>query len=283
MREVGTSLPSGATLIATAPSDPGVIRNGGRLGARWAPAAALTALKRFTIPPGHVSAFHVGESANPLLESSDFEAGQAHEEKRLRQWLTQAGKVLHLGGGHDHVLPLLRAWDGPVAVLNLDAHCDTRTDVLPHSGNPFRLRAKEAGTAFSLHQLGIHPFANGASTLSSLGSSPTRTLWREECDDPAHVAAFLAGFHALPAGTRLLFSLDCDALAASELGAVSAPNPHGLSVGFVLELIRWYRQYCEGRGQAPCYGVYEFNPLYDSVSGHSARVVATLMHEMLKD
>ena len=56
--------------------------------------------------------------------------------------------LIHLGGGHDHIYPLLRALSAQndrITVINIDAHLDTRTDDLPHSGTPFRQFARERG------------------------------------------------------------------------------------------------------------------------------------------
>lgn len=107
-------------------------------------------------------------------------------------------------------------------------------------------------------------------------------LWRRQCDDPAHVAAFLQRLEvSLPPNARVVFSLDCDALMASDVEAVSAPNHDGLSLAFVRQLGFFYRDLCQRRGQAPLWGIYEYNPLYDTVSGRGARAIAGLMYDMI--
>lgn len=211
-------------------------------------------------------------------------AGQVAEAVALRSHWKNFQRLIHIGGGHDHILPLLRVagTQHPLVVINIDAHCDTRAEAEPHSGNPFRLFAQESAHGFQLHQIGIHPFANSQSTLSELPKGDMTLLLREDCEDRSHVMAYLARVLAsVPDEARLVFSLDCDALALSEVGAVSAPNHRGLSAEFVHALVGWYENWCSEQGQRPYYGVYEFNPLYDSVSGHSARVMAGLLYSML--
>jgi formiminoglutamase len=49
--------------------------------------------------------------------------------------------IIHLGGGHDHVYPLLKAIETKykkIIILNIDPHCDTRESEHNHSGTPFR-------------------------------------------------------------------------------------------------------------------------------------------------
>lgn len=262
----------------------GVIRNGGRLGARWAPPALLAMLAKLSLP-AHATSVLRTEVTSQTEESEDFVESQKLEEERLTQTLSSFKKILHIGGGHDHILPLLRSLgrEHPIVVINIDAHCDTRIETEPHSGNPFRLYDAHAPTPLQLYQIGIHPFANSRTTLSDLPRGNMSILYRQDCDDTPLVMAYLAQLQSqIPDNARVVFSLDCDALAASEVGAVSAPNHHGLSLSFVIELIQWYRTWCQDHQQREYYGVYEFNPLYDTVSASSARAIAGLLFEMMK-
>lgn len=271
-------------LFALAASDVGVSRNGGRIGSRWAPQALLATVQKLALPTQPLSIAWT-EVSTQQDEEQDFLTGQRHEEERLAQSIPSCQRFLHLGGGHDHILPLLRTLGAkrPLVVLNIDAHCDTRKEQQPHSGNPFRLFAQEAKHPFQLFQVGIHPFANSLSTLEPLPNGEMHILWREDCDDPAHLANFLARLQGcIPPEAALVFSLDCDALKASDVGAVSAPNHHGLELGVVHQLVRWYAQWCQEQGQRHYYGVYEFNPLYDHVSAASARAIAGIVYQMLR-
>ena len=281
LQESLSALTGKGTIIALAPSDHGVLRNGGRAGARWAPQALLTAWKKLAAPASDTR-FSYHSVTHQQKEEQGFEAMLEQQAQTLRS-LLGAGPLVHLGGGHDHILPLLQALDDrPVCVLNIDAHLDTRMDPEPHSGNPFRQFAVTAKFPLQLHQVGIHPYANALSTQTELSRGEMPILWRRQCDDPAHVAAFLQRLEmSLPHNARVVFSLDCDALMASDVEAVSAPNHDGLSLHFVRQLAFFYRDLCQRRGQAPIWGIYEYNPLYDTVSGRGARAIAGLMYDMV--
>jgi len=276
--EHGTATQDDVSLLL-APSDHGVQRNGGRAGARWAPATILNVLKKLAAP----------ENAPKLClnvvtlfqkETVAYEKMLEQEAQLIRSALN-ARAVVHIGGGHDHVLPLMQALTpNPIAVLNIDAHLDTRIDREIHSGNPFR-QFSEIGD-LQLHQIGIHPFANSTSTQTALTKGEMHILWRNQCDEEALVQAFLMRFESqLQSNTKIVFSLDCDALMASDVEAVSDPNHNGLTLEFVRKLAKHYRDLCERRSQTPIWGIYEFNPLYDSVSSKSARAVAGLIYDML--
>ncbi len=273
-------------VFLSSPCDRGVQLNGGRLGARWAPPVLLNSFKRLARPAGpesqqrlHHQSFSVREPTGPL---EDLQQAQS-------AWLERfvgRSPVLHLGGGHDHVLPLLQALGpAPVCVLNVDAHLDTRTDDWAHSGNPFRRFAQSKGAAFRLYQFGIHPFANTASTQSTLPRGARMdVISRDDCESSALVRQRLLQLEAqLREGEFVVFSLDCDALSAGEVRAVSAPNHRGLTVEFVRQLVSFYLDLTRRRGQKPVFGIYEFNPLYDDSAGSGARVIAGLMYQMVFD
>ena len=256
-------------------------RNGGRSGARWAPQALLATLGKMAAPDARQ--LYCQEVTHAKTEAQDYLLAAQAQTQKLRALLAHGTRLLHIGGGHDHVLPLLLSLDdGPVCVLNVDAHLDTRVDPESHSGNPFRQFDRLGQHPWQLHQIGIHPFANSLSTQAPLQRGTQHILWRRQCDDPAWVRGFLQRLeNDLVPGSRVVFSLDCDALAGADVEAVSAPNHDGLSLAFVRQLMAWYRNLCQRRGLSELWGVYEFNPLYDSTSSRSARAVAGLLYGML--
>lgn len=278
----GTERPS--VLLACAPCDRGVQLNGGRLGARWAPKALLAALQKLAIPPQMDDlVMRVETSPAAVTEAATLEEAQCAEASWLAN-LRQSTPLLHLGGGHDHVLPLLQALgDVPVCVLNVDAHLDTRVDDWAHSGNPFRRFATHKGASFQLLQIGVHPFANTRSTMTPLPNDARMDIVsRDQCEDLAWLQAQLQSLEArLESNAVVVFSLDCDALSGADVRAVSAPNHRGLSIEYVRRLVSAYRDLCHRRGQPPVFGIYEFNPLFDDCSAAGARVIAGLMYQMI--
>ena len=53
-------------------------------------------------------------------------------------------------------------------IINVDAHLDTRQDLEPHSGTPFRQFDNEAKSIFELHQFGIQEEANHLTNYAPL-------------------------------------------------------------------------------------------------------------------
>ncbi len=266
--------------LALAPADGGVAANGGRIGARWAPASLLAVLRRMALDD-RTPALSWATVTSQIEEAKGSAQACQDQITRLRAGL-RGRALVHLGGGHDHVFPLLAAVgaDRPVVVINVDAHCDTRTDASPHSGNPFRRFDQEAKFPLRLHQIGVHPFANSVSTLSKLPRGEMRLHWRDDCRDAEHTRAFLMRVESeAPPEAIVVFSLDCDALA--NIAAVSAPNHDGLPLEQVHALVDWYHGLCRRRGQSPVWGVYEYNPLYDGIGCEDGRVIAGLIHRMI--
>ena len=137
---------NGDVLFLKSASDIGVCRNGGRRGCGFGPKALLAALYKCTLPADHISSIpklqniHVASQA---LESSSFEQGQSYSQTAIAKALGnfKGDNIFQLGGGHDHIFPLLMALEDTYSykhlkVLNLDAHLDTRTDTFSHSGTP---------------------------------------------------------------------------------------------------------------------------------------------------
>ncbi len=274
---INKSTPSGLTIVC-AESDQGVISNGGRLGSRWAAPAIICQLKKMAAPKDcpYIYLETVCEQSAPLESAREIQSA------RIKELLKTARQLVHLGGGHDHVYSLMQAVNGPLLVINIDAHLDTRADAWSHSGNPFREFSHTTSADFNLFQIGIHPYANSISTQQPLEKGVMHVLSRSDCDQEGEVKAFWNKIlSTLKNDTTIVFSIDADAISADSLRAVSAPNQNGLSLAFVMRQMHFYRELCRQRSQKQLWGFYEFNPLYDDVSGTSARVASALIYEML--
>ena len=274
---INTHQPPDVT-IALAESDKGVIANGGRLGSRWAAQSVLCQMKKMAAPQScpYIKSESICRQKDPFIEARTYQAN------RLKTLLKSSKKLLHLGGGHDHVYSLLKSVEGDLAVINIDAHLDTRADSWSHSGNPFREFAQQTSSKFDLYQIGIHPFANSISTHQNLANGEMHILHRKSCGYEGEIKAFWNKILSrLTDHTTIIFSLDLDALSVDCLKAVSAPNHNGLSLDFLRRQIEFYKMLCHERCQKPIWGIYEFNPLYDDLSGSGARVVSGIIYEML--
>lgn len=286
------------SLILNSPTDMGVCRNGGRRGTAFAPDALLCCLKKMS-DQSNIPKTLVMQISQEAEERASFVESQRQSSARTEYILgrlPKLQKLIHLGGGHDHIYPLMSAFSRldftkPIHVINIDAHLDTRTDVLPHSGTPFRQFAQVSKLPFFLTQFGIHNFSNHSSNYSSLANEAKMNIYgvdELECLTQSFTKPLEANFLELTLGkinphwkqSQLIISLDCDGLDASFMEAVSAVNHQGLPLKFVKQLISLVK--ASVQQQLSILGVYEYNPVYEGLSQKGARAISSLLHEFLK-
>ena len=266
-------------LFLTSSSDLGVCRNGGRRGARFAPQGILASLNKM-VSPLQMGQYSVREVASREGEEENFVEAQKSSGEAIKKIVTsfKGNTIIHLGGGHDHIFPLLYSYFHlpSIHVINIDAHLDTRDDPLPlsHSGTPFRQVANLYRGKFRLTQIGIHPFANPLSAQQNLNNIEMEII-------SAHGAT---SFEQLKEKLTYceeeltILSLDCDAMASSTMEAVSAVNPMGLSHSIVADIFSHYHNLPQGQ---KIYGIYEYNPLFDNLSAKGAASIASLIYQGL--
>lgn len=273
----------GTCLFLKSSSDIGVIRNGGRNGARFAPQSFLSTFKKFAqIHSLKELAFVDVEVSSIDEEEINFHEAQERESERIAAAVNShpASKIVHIGGGHDHIYPLLSALSGKykkVIVINVDAHADTRTDENHHSGTPFRQFARQYQGDFHLYQIGLLPFANSFSTLTTLEKGKMEVLWMKDLNDANLTSFFNKIAQEISHETLVIFSLDADALNGSEVPGVSAVNPAGLTR--VQLLSAWKHYHDLKKNHAPVIGIYELNPIYDTLASVSMRSMASFVFE----
>ena len=95
-------------LFLKSSSDIGVIRNGGRNGARFAPQSLLSHFKKLSLTSKlKTHHFKEIEVASIHEEEADFKISQIQQSSRIQNAINQenAAFVCHIGGGHDHIYP----------------------------------------------------------------------------------------------------------------------------------------------------------------------------------
>ena len=269
-------------LFLKSSTDTGVIRNNGRNGARFGPQSFLSTFKKFSQNKTLCQlSFWDYEVANQEEEEEDFHLAQRQEAKRISALLEQHPKsqIIHIGGGHDHIYPLLLALskNQKIIVINIDAHADTRTDEEFHSGTPFRQFADEFKGEFHLFQIGLHAFSNSFSTLGPLARGTETKLWKKDLNLESLNRLFEQMAKEIDNETTVIFSLDADALIGSEVPAVSAVNPGGLTQQELLAI--WKRYQKLPKSHPPIIGIYELNPLYDTLSSFGMKTIASFVFE----
>ena len=274
-------------LFVKSSSDIGVMRNGGRNGARLAPKSLLSYFRKLALDK--ISAqysFREIEVSSMDEESENFPKAQENEALRIETALRMSpgARVIHIGGGHDHIYPLLRSYSHAkrVIVLNLDAHADTRTDENSNSGTPFRQFAREYHGEFHLFQLGLHVFANSESTLSPLPKGNMHILWRKDLMDQSQWQIFFGEMRKLiDEDTVVIFSLDADAISGQLVPGVSAVNGLGLNTSELFQAWQMYRTL--PMKHEPIMGIYELNPVFDTLSGMSMRFISNFIFVSLRE
>ena len=267
-------------LFALSPCDWGVCRNGGRRGASLAPKAILGILKKMALPE-EVSPIFKAISTIRESKGQSFEQYQNDQADSIKELLNESIPLIHLGGGHDHIYPLLmavKALNKKMTVVNIDAHLDTRPDHIHHSGTPFRQFFQEED--FTLIQLGIQRFSNPKENYEKLSLRKMKVI---PCDSLSDLRGnllqdFLKKEIPLEKNSITILSLDCDGMTASQMEAVSAVNPYGLDVQTIQGIFSFYKNQIH---HPPLAGIYEYNPLYDNLSQKGARILAALIYNLL--
>lgn len=272
-------------LFLTSSTDTGVIRNGGRNGARFAPQAFLSTFKKFSLVERLKKyQFTALETSNSEEEEIDFHLAQINESKRIESALRSHpnSTIIHIGGGHDHIYPLLKSLTNfykKIVVINIDAHADTRTDSDFHSGTPFRQFGVEFPDRLKLFQIGLNPFANSISTLTPILGTTVRIFWANQLRTEDFKIFFSEIEAEIDSSTCVLLSLDSDALNGSIVPGVSAVNPSGLNLIQLMDVLKMYQKL--NINHQPILGIYELNPLYDSLAGISMRTIGNFVFEFL--
>lgn len=214
-------------------------------------------------------------AADVLLDGGDLTlpsdaAGARHAiENGVRGILEAAGRPLLLGGDHSVTYPVLRAFtqqDGAPTVLHLDAHGDLYDD---YEGDRFShacpfARVMDEQLAARLVQVGLRTLTpHQRQQASRFG---TAIVGADRWRDALPVIAGLRG--------PVYVSLDLDVLEPMLAPGISHPEPGGLTVREVLELLSALRADVVGAD------VVEYNPRRD-FRDHTARVAAKFVKELV--
>jgi formiminoglutamase len=261
------------------PSDEGVRRNGGRVGAAGGPRAVRPALYRLTADP-RLEPFEdfLGRTRDlgDLEISRNLEADQEHLGEALAPYLAAGVFVVVLGGGHEtsygHFQGYVRAGK-KVEIVNWDAHPDVRElkQGQGHSGSPFRQALEDPSDACRRYVVaGLEPQVVARAHLAFV-QRRGRAVWRDEVSREMIDSIYNA--LVSPA----LVSFDLDAVNQAEAPGVSAPNAAGLRSEMWLSAA-----YAAGRSPAVTSAdVVELNPSVDR-DGQTARLAALTVWWLLR-
>jgi formiminoglutamase len=266
-------------VIVGSPQDEGVRRNGGRTGARKAPAAIRNQLYRFPVS---------GKIKDILMtDIGDIRPGRTLEESHdiheqvVYQLLEDNKTVIVLGGGNDISYPDLRALsrnNKSIAAINIDSHYDVRADQPRNSGTPYRQALEEKlvrGENF--YEVGQKPIVNAHQYHQYLIDNQVN-IYTLETVRKRGIKVCITELIQDIEQDRLFWGFDMDAVNSAEAPGVSAPYPLGLSA----------EEFCQAAclaGSDPRSAILEIsevNPDYDDHNESTSRLATMLILSFLK-
>ena len=281
---LGTHLTGGEVprvVIVGFPSDEGVHRNGGRVGAAGAPDEVRRMLFRLTPDPERYEESvdlleHTLDLGNLAL-SDDVERDQALLGETLTPLLAAGSFVVVLGGGHETSYGHFQGYVGcgeRVAILNWDSHPDVRDleQGLGHAGSPFRQAILDpSGACRQFVAAGLLPHVVARSHLEFLAAHGARFVWRRDLS-PARIDEIYGSLEG-----PSFVSFDLDAVDQSVAPGSSSPAVGGISSELWL-----HAAYRAGRTRAvrSC-DIVEMNPVYDRDNA-AARLAAVTAWNVLR-
>lgn len=266
--------------IVGVPTDEGVKRNGGRVGAKEGPDAIRAELYKRT-------PFVIGKEKSPsevaVFDLGNITLGKTLEETHERLTTTVSAVCglgiipVVLGGGHDIAYPnFLGFSEGKrtVGVINVDTHLDYRKPIPKrNSGTSFRQildHPNSALNAMNFVEMGTQSFANSRDNYAELiERGATIFSLRDVRNDGVTKVLELSYELATTGNDSLYVSFDLDSVHGSDAPGVSASLPTGLTAEEFLTAALFAGK----RRKTKIIDIVELNPKFD-VDGRTAKLAA---------
>ena len=262
------------------PMDLGVTN---RAGARFGP-RALRNIERIgpynhvldCMPLGELKVADIGDV--PFRSRFDMQSCHDDIEAHFTRILAAGAKTLAVGGDHSVTHPILKAHGRkePVAVIHIDAHCDTggATDGNKfHHGGPFR-NAVLDGVIDPKRtiQIGIR---GAAEYLWEFSKDSGMTVIHAEDIDRMGIDAVIARTHEVVGNGPVYLSFDVDAIDPAFAPGTGTPEVGGLTTREALAIMRGMKGLNIVGGD-----VVEVAPEYDATY-NTAHVGGQMLFELL--
>ena len=265
--------------------DIGVAANKGRIGAATGPNIIRNALANLA---WHADC-NLKDTGNITAETSLPDA-QNQYAQQIAANLNDNTFVIGLGGGHEIawasyqglVQHLNTKPNKKIGIINFDAHFDLRNPSLnASSGTPFRQifeHCKAHNQPFHYACLGVAESSNTSALFNYAKQTKTQYLLDIDCNVKA-AEQLLAPM--LTTVDELYVTVCLDAFPAHIAPGVSAPSALGISVEFVVNMLRWIAksqhtyQYNWGLTD-----IAEMNPHYD-IDNRTSKLAARLIYEVV--
>ncbi len=260
------------------PSDAGVRRNAGRVGASFAPDLIREAFFRLTPDARNHAAscalFEKTLDLGNLKISEDVEADQNLLSEVVAQLLEMDVIPIILGGGHELSFGHFKAYvrnNESVSIFNFDSHPDVREliDGKAHSGSPFRQALLDSSKLCAGYSVfGLQPYALSNEHLMFLEDRECHCHFQDELNED-HIRAAFSNLQ-----TTCMVSFDIDVLCQGIAPGVSA------RVRGNMPLEQWNLAAFEsGKSEkVKSLDLVECNPKYDSDHATSRLAAQTIWH-----
>ena len=253
-------------VIVGVPTDEGVRRNGGRVGAAQAPDEIRKYLKRLTPFSGDdrsrdLSTTNIFDHRNII--GSSLEEIHQQAQHIVADYTSRGCFVISLGGGHDVSYPVVsgvhQGSKKELGLINIDAHLDVRPRKggLHHSGSSFRLLIEDnviVPTRFV--EFGIQAFSVSKEHCDWTTDQGASIIYYDTIRKQGLEASF---DEALSQVGDFYLSFDIDAIRSSDAPGSSAPSPIGFSADEALQIC----SLAAASGKLIGLDIVEVNPLFD--------------------
>jgi agmatinase len=223
------------------------------------------------------------EMANGLIaDLGDADIHPANPERSFevvtalaRGVISRGALPVVLGGDHSISFAVVRAFEGPLHVIQFDAHTDYAqiTDALRFTnGHAFRHIAAMSHVA-GLTQIGIRSLRTAPEQVADIRKAGNRivTMGAFRKMRPEEVAS------SLPAGARCYVSIDVDVLDMSLVPGCVSAEPNGMSYADLRDTLRAIAAHLDVVGL----DLVEVNPLLDVGTGATSYLAAHTVIEFL--
>lgn len=203
----------------------------------------------------------------------DNAGNRARIEAKTREVLALSAVPILLGGDCSVTFPFLAGFadQGPVWVLQIDAHIDWRDEVHGERygySSPMR-RASEMPHVAGMVQVGLRSV--GSARIAEVEAAQrygSRFVTAREI----HTAGVEAALRHIPEGARVVVTLDCDSIDPGIMPGVAARTPGGLTYTQVIDLIAGLGR----RARIAGFDLVEFYPPAD-IDGLSALTASRVL------
>jgi formimidoylglutamase len=251
-------------ILLGVPTDEGILRNGGRVGAAQAPDEIRRQLAKLTpfASNGSFAKLKITDFGN--ITGNSLEEIHSKAKEAISHFIKSGKIVIAIGGGHDITYPLASGfYEGldrkEFSLINIDAHLDVREkkNNLHHSGSSFRLLIEDnilQGKNFT--EIGIQQFAFSQDHLDWVKNQNAKIIFFDELYDK-HIS--LEFETLLSNDLQQYVSFDIDSIRSSDAPGSSAPSP----IGFHSEDALHICYHAGLHATTKMLDIVEVNPLFD--------------------